>query len=231
VVVFLHGGGWTNGYKEWCGFVAPAVTALGAVLVAPRYRLAPDHRFPACLHDVLAAVAAARDLLPRFAGDPDRLVLAGHSAGGHLVALAALRPDLARAAGLPDGVVRGVLPISGILDLVHPAPPPGSLEERVYTQVLARPEDDHDASPVSFAARAAMPFFLAWGEHDTERVQRSNRQMAERMSRAGVAHATCCYPGLDHFATHLVLRDPAHPWYGALSRMLRTGGEVFAPPA
>ncbi|MFT8243035.1 alpha/beta hydrolase [Roseomonas sp. BN140053] len=220
VLVFLHGGGWQSGYKEWCGFMAPTVAALGAVLVAPTYRLAPEHRFPAFLLDTLGALAALRGEVGRFGGDPDRLFLSGHSAGGHLAAMAALRPDLGEAAGLPRGVIRGALPLSGILDLHHPAPAPGSLEALVYENILTRPEDDAEASPVHWAAQASVPFFLAWGEHDTERVRRSNLLMAERLRAAGLPHGTACYPGLDHFGTHLALRDPSHPWYMELRRML-----------
>ncbi|MCB2027864.1 MAG: alpha/beta hydrolase fold domain-containing protein, partial [Rhodoferax sp.] len=66
-------------------------------------------------------------------GAADRFYLSGHSAGGHLAAMTALRRDRWADAGVPADLIRGCLPISGIMDLYHPAPTPGSLEERVYT--------------------------------------------------------------------------------------------------
>src|SRR5579885_1946115 len=54
VLIFLHGGSWTHGYKEWMGFMAPAIVELPAVFIAANYRLAPRHRFPAQLEDTLA---------------------------------------------------------------------------------------------------------------------------------------------------------------------------------
>lgn len=222
VLVFFHGGGWKSGYKEWCGFMAPSVAALGGIMVAPTYRLAPRHRFPVFLRDCLAALAAVRAHIPAYGGDPDRLFVSGHSAGGHLAALAALRPDYAEDVVLPDGAIRGVLPVSGILDLRHPSPAPGSLEAMVYTDVLADRHDDVAASPVVWAARSRIPFALAWGEKDTPRVHASNLLMARALSEAGLPHETHCYPGLDHFGTHLALRDPAHPWYAVLGRMMET---------
>jgi acetyl esterase/lipase len=218
VLVFFHGGGWQNGYKEWCGFMAPAVAALGGVLVASTYRLAPEHRFPAAVLDCLAALKAACAAVPQHGGDPERLFVAGHSAGGHLAAMTALRPDLV------DGVqpIKAVLPVSGILDLRHPDPRPGSLEAMVYERVLARPRDDTEASPACWADRARVPFILSWGQNDTDRVRASNRLMAERLAAAGAPHETHIFPGLDHFATHLVLRDPAHPWYATLGRLMET---------
>jgi arylformamidase len=135
VLVFWHGGGWTNGYRDYVRFMATHVTRLGMVLVAPSYRLAPAHRMPAPLDDCLAVLATlARDIAAR-GGAPDRFYLSGHSAGGHLAAMTALRRDRWADAGVPANAIRGCLPISGIMDLYHPAPAPGSLEERVYTTV------------------------------------------------------------------------------------------------
>ncbi|WP_043422662.1 alpha/beta hydrolase [Cupriavidus basilensis] len=57
VLVFWHGGGWTNGYKEYVSFLASNVIRLGMVLVAPTYRLAPAHRLPAAFDDAVALLA------------------------------------------------------------------------------------------------------------------------------------------------------------------------------
>jgi arylformamidase len=54
VLVAFHGGGWTNGYREWMLFMAPALTARGVTFVSAGYRLAPEHVFPEGYHDALA---------------------------------------------------------------------------------------------------------------------------------------------------------------------------------
>lgn len=216
VLVFWHGGGWTNGYKEYVSFMAPAVTGLGMVLVAPGYRLAPDHRLPAACEDSLAALRASTAHCTALGADAGRIFVAGHSAGGHLAALLALRH-----AGAGHAALRACLPISGIMDLRHPAPEPGSLEERVYTMVLARREDDLAQSPVHWAAASTVPMHLSWGEHDSERVQRSNRELGALLARAGAPHSLCAEPDLDHFSTHTRLRDARAPWYRRLARMLQ----------
>ncbi len=96
VLLVFHGGGWTNGYKEWMLFMAPAVTAQGITFVSAGYRLAPQHIYPAQIHDVYDAIAAAYRGIGEHGGDPDRLFIGGHSAGGHLAALAALTQGLDR---------------------------------------------------------------------------------------------------------------------------------------
>jgi acetyl esterase/lipase len=219
VIVFLHGGGWTNGYKEWCGFMAPAVTAAGALLVAPTYRLAPQFRYPVWLDDSFAALAAIRRGVSAFGGNPDRLFLAGHSAGGTIAALLALRSDLWPGYGLPEHAIRGCAPVSGILDLHHAAPALGSLEARVYEAVLKDPSDDRAASPINWLAGSSVPLFLMWGERDTERVRRSNERAVAMLEQREKPFRARCYAELDHFQTQLALSDPAHDWYRVLREL------------
>ena len=91
VLVFWHGGGWTNGYRDYQTFMAPHVVRLGMVLVAPSYRLAPEHPLPCAHEDSMALLAELQRCLAQWGGSPEPVFLAGHSAGGHLAALAALR--------------------------------------------------------------------------------------------------------------------------------------------
>jgi arylformamidase len=219
IVVFFHGGGWTNGYKEWCGFMAPAMAAHGVILVAPRYRLAPAFRYPVFLEDSFAALAAIRAQAAAFGGDPERVFLAGHSAGGHIAALLGLRTDLWPAYGIPAGAIRGCLPVSAILDLHHPAPPPGSMEARVYELVLNDPADDRAASPVNWLDRLTMPLACVWGENDTPRVHSSNERAIALLRARGAGVTERCYAGLDHFQTQLALADATHDWYALLNAM------------
>ena len=73
-MIFFHGGGWTNGYKEWCGFMAPALAAHGVALAAPTYRLAPGVRYPTFLEDALDAIAAIAAQARTYGGNPRRPV-------------------------------------------------------------------------------------------------------------------------------------------------------------
>src|SRR5260221_404996 len=91
LLAFLHGGGWTNGYKEWLAFMAPALTASGITFASVGYRLAPQHLFPAGFEDSRAGVALLRARAADFGADPARLFVGGHSAGGHYAALMTVR--------------------------------------------------------------------------------------------------------------------------------------------
>jgi arylformamidase len=221
VLVFWHGGGWTNGYRAYQTFMAPHVVRLGLVLVAPSYRLAPEHPLPCAHEDSLALLAELERCLPQWGGAPDRVYLAGHSAGGHLAALAALRADERARKGIGASMVQGCLPISGIMDLHDPSPAAGSLEERVYSTVLRGrdPVLDTVLSPLYWTAGNRVPFFLTYGENDSARVKKSNARM-HAMLQAQPAPVGCVMePGRDHFQTHTALRAAGDSWYRRLADM------------
>jgi acetyl esterase/lipase len=221
VLVFWHGGGWTNGYKEYVSFMAPLVTGLGMVLVAPTYRLAPAHRLPAAFDDAALLLATVQQDIARWGGDPARFYLSGHSAGGGIAAMTALRQSALTAAGVAPGSLRGCLPISGIMNLYHPSPAPGSLEERVYSMLLDAPESDAVMSPLTWSAGSKVPMVLSYGEHDSERVIRSNRSLYAMLRTQQDAVSCYEHAGEDHFGTHTTLTDPGHPWYTRLAQLVR----------
>lgn len=108
--------------------------------------------------------------------------------------------------------------MSAALQLHYPDPAPGSLEARVYTDFLADPADDRDASPLTWLDRLDMPLFLAWGDRDMPRVRSSNAEALERLAELGKPVHHEVYP-TDHFETHLALLDPGHSWYAGLTAL------------
>ena len=106
----VHGGGWRRGDKASPGVVGEKAAhwlAKGYVFVSVDYRLLPDADPLQQAHDVAAAVASVQKRAPQWRADPRRMVLMGHSAGAHLVALLGAAPSLLAQAGAlrPLGVV------------------------------------------------------------------------------------------------------------------------------
>ena len=99
VVVYLHGGGWTIGtVEQFDPILRQVANATEAIVVAPEYRLAPEHPFPVPLDDCWTAVRWTAEHAGEFGGDASRLAVMGDSAGGNLSAVCAL---MARDAGGP----------------------------------------------------------------------------------------------------------------------------------
>ncbi|MEO2169915.1 MAG: alpha/beta hydrolase [bacterium] len=92
-IVFVHGGSWARGDRRRMERIARQAQGRGYVAVNIEYRLAPEHRHPAQLEDVLGAVCWVRSNAADLGVDPERIALWGYSAGAHLSMLAATRPE------------------------------------------------------------------------------------------------------------------------------------------
>lgn len=183
-LLFWHGGGWTNGYKEWLFFMAPALTAAGITFVSAGYRLAPKNVFPAGLEDASAALGWVRAKISEFGGNPNRIFLGGHSAGGHYASLLALKE--------PAGRVRGVLPISGVFLFGE-----GS---GLSMRPRFLPEGSESAaSPLRQIKGTPPPFFLAYGDKDFPHLMRQAEEMQSALRQAGGQVERVILEGCDHF--------------------------------
>ncbi len=101
VVIYLHGGGWCVGSAANTDIISAGLCRyIPALVVSVDYRLAPENRYPAALDDVVAAILWVKKNAAKFHADPDRIYLAGDSAGGNLAAAAALRNNVGGGPGI-----------------------------------------------------------------------------------------------------------------------------------
>jgi acetyl esterase/lipase len=124
VVVLVHGGAWMSGDNRSCGLYSAvgeflASRGIGAVL--PNYRLSPTCKHPDHIHDLAKAFAWTRAHIGAYGGNPDQMVLVGHSAGGHLVALLATDESYLAAEDVPTSAIKGVVAISGVYHIPNVA--------------------------------------------------------------------------------------------------------------
>lgn len=112
VVLYAHGGGFRVLSKDTHGHVAARYARAGFLVLNIDYRLAPEHPFPAAVQDVHDAWCWALDALPELGGDPERVVVAGESAGANLVLGLALSASLDRSEPWAQAVrSRGITPV------------------------------------------------------------------------------------------------------------------------
>ncbi|MFD2721037.1 alpha/beta hydrolase [Hymenobacter monticola] len=109
VVLFIHGGSWTSGNKNIYTFIGRRLAKQGVVAVIINYRLAPPVHVPEQAADCARALAWTVANISRYGGDPARVFVMGHSAGGGLAALLATDDALLARNGLPQNPVRGAI--------------------------------------------------------------------------------------------------------------------------
>jgi len=90
VFVFIHGGRWKSGKKSQYKFLGHRMANKGVVTVVPDYRLSPRTEYRGATTDVAMALKWTKEHINDYGGDPNRIYIAGHSAGGHLAALVSL---------------------------------------------------------------------------------------------------------------------------------------------
>lgn len=206
VLAFLHGGGWTNGYKEWMAFMAPSLNASGITFVSIGYRLAPQVIWPTGVRDGAAGLRWIHDNIAGFGGDPARIVVGGHSAGGHYAAWLAVRNDWQAALGLPHEIVKGAAPVSGVYDFTVGNGMPGR------PQFLADDmANELDASPLHTIKRTP-PIFMSWGASDfphlVAQAKKMKRMYLKNLGRVDTLVLADC----DHFEASYACGDLQGQW-------------------
>ncbi len=201
VVIFWYGGGWTNGARGQYRFVGAALAEAGYVSVLPDYRLYPHARFPQFVDDGAAAVRWVRDNIARYGGDPDRLILMGHSAGAHMAASLAWQRSRLAAVGVPQGAIRGLVGMSGPYQL---AP-----NTRTLNEIFAAPYTAADWQPIRAIDRGSPPSLLLHGGADGLVWPSNAENAAAALVAAGVRGEVKIYPGRGHADIVAALSVPA----------------------
>jgi len=228
VVFFVHGGSWTDGYRDWYQFVAyPFTGEKGWVTVVIDYRLTSDEVFVAdqycpdrdtCglpenepyrtkaawyadnIDDVAAAFQWVVDHIEENGGDANRIAVFGHSAGAHLVSLMATRDDYATTL---RPAIRGLVSMSGAYEL-------NSLNHAFWgnavTQTFQGGFDSTDllkqASPATYAVSGTVlpPFYLLYAEDDLLNITEQSLLFKNQLESLGADVTISYLAGYGHYS-------------------------------
>jgi arylformamidase len=210
VHLFVHGGYWRRFSAREHGFVAPALVAAGIGVLVVNYALCPAVTIDEIVRQVRAAVAWAHGHAASFGGDPRRITISGHSAGGHLAAMA-LSTDWPGWYDLPTDVLKGGVAISGLFDL---APFPFSYLQPALQLDWAQV---HRNSPIRHIPAAGPPMVAAVGGAESAEFRRQSRDY-------GATRPGCRYleiEGKNHFTVVEELERPASALFQAIQAMAR----------
>lgn len=113
VMFWIHGGGWQTGDKSQVGIKPKVITERGMVFVSTNYRLLPDVSMDELIRDVARSLAWVHKNIAKYGGDPNRIVVAGHSAGAQLAAIVCVDDRYLKEQGVSFDVLKGCIPVDG----------------------------------------------------------------------------------------------------------------------
>jgi len=201
VAVFFYGGAWDSGRRQDYNWVGKALASRGFVTVVADYRIYPEVRYPHFLEDAARAVRWAADNAAQYGGDPNRIVLVGHSAGAYNAAMLALDGRYLKAAGVDPKHVKALAGLSGPYDFL---PLQGDITRRIFGETADLPA----TQPTAYAATTSPPAFLATGDSDDVVWPKNTAALARALRGKGVEVAERHYAGIDHVNMVLALSRP-----------------------
>ena len=208
IFAFVHGGSWKTSPVLRQAFIAEMLVSAGVHCALIEFTGVEEAhgRLLTLAEQVRRAIAWLYDHAMEFGGDPNRLVLGGHSSGAHLAG-SLITTDWP-AFGKPEDIIKGALLCSGIYDL-----DPVSLSKR--SAFVTFDEESLDAlSPIRHLERIGVPVVVAYGTEETPEFQRQAREFAAALTARNKAVQLLVGIGYNHFD---ILESLANP-FGMLGR-------------
>ncbi|MEO8922225.1 MAG: alpha/beta hydrolase [Caldimonas sp.] len=216
VVVFFYGGNWTDGERGEYKFMGEALASHGVLTLIADYRLYPEVTYPAFLEDCAKAMAYGFEHAKALGGDPKRVFVMGHSAGGYNAAMLALDPRWLAATGHSPKELDGWIGLAGAYDFfpLEPGQP--------ARPVFHHPDYPANAQPIDDVTAASPKAFLAAPVKDkVVSPERSTLAMAAKLRAAGVPVEQHSYDGISHALLAGVFARPLRGLAPALEDVTR----------
>jgi arylformamidase len=209
-LVFVHGGYWRSLDKKMFSWLAAAWNAEGVHVAMPNYRFAPAVRIDDIVDDMVAAMNWLFANGPRHGVTTDRVVVSGHSAGGHLTA-ALLAAPLAKLAFDPARIVGGV-PLSGVFDFAPLREFSFNSDFRLDAPAVQR------LSLLDKQPTLAAPLVVAAGAAESSEFRRQSRELARAWSPQ--VRSLLLLPGANHFTIVDAFAERGQPLFAATLALL-----------
>jgi arylformamidase len=214
VLIFIHGGYWRSLDKSDFSFIAPSFTADGAMVVVPNYALCPAVSVEHIALQMTEAVAWTVRHAAEYGGDPRRIALAGHSAGGHLAAMLLSCRWKEVGEDLPVQPLAGALSISGLYDM-EPLRHVPSLQ----ADLKLTPASVKRLSPAFFPRPKGGKLYTTVGLDESDEFLRQNRLIRDVWGPTAVPVCETL-AGENHFSVVEGLADPAGRLHDLALRLL-----------
>lgn len=210
VIFWIHGGGWQHGDKAEADKKPQAFVDKGFVFVSTNYRLFPEASVKQMAGDVAKAIHWVRDHAKDFGGDPNTLIVTGHSAGAQLAALVCTDERFLAAEGMSLAMIKGCIPVDG--DTYDVPLQIATVEKRradSYLRTFGDMATQKDWSPITHVAKGKnIPPFLIIYVADHPETKAQSERMVKALQEAGVSAKTYPAEGTDHVKLNADMGPP-----------------------
>jgi len=233
LVVWVHGGAWTNGSKD---SVPPFFVKAGIATASIDFRQSTEAKFPAQVHDIKAAIRFLRASASQYGYTTGRIAISGSSSGGHLAALVGVTNGVAALEGKVGGHLGESSDVQAILDYYGPTnfmtilaqSTPHGLSVRVPALnrlIGGRPEAVSElaklASPVSHVDPADPPLFMLHGDQDPQVPINQSIELQGVYERAGLPVTFYVVHGAEHGGPEFFEPEPLKQAIAFLQKTLK----------
>ena len=224
VIVWIHGGGWRRGDKAVMDHKPQAYVDRGFVFAAINYRFYPDVTIQQMMGDVAKAIGWVHGHVREYGGDPERLIVMGHSAGAHLAALVCTDERYLKFEGLPLATIKGCVPLDvAALDIPKRMADSPDTSGNFVALFGATTEAQQQASPVTFVApNKNIPPFLILHITSRRETTEQSQWFAEKLKAAGVPATVVSCEGKTHATLNSDLGQPEDAPTLAIDQFLDT---------
>ncbi|MES2826636.1 MAG: alpha/beta hydrolase [Bacteroidota bacterium] len=200
VIIFIHGGSWSSGKKDIYWWLGRNFARKGAVTVTINYGLAPESKYEQMATDCATAVKWVVNNISKYGGNPKRIFLMGHSAGGHLAELINANPVFFKAAGIEN-------PVKGVI-----LNDPFGLDMNEYLTVAEKDNSYYDflrtfskdpkvwtkGSPLNYVSGIHNPHLIVYGEKTYPAIQIQSTRLNKLLTESKVPVELHIMPNKKH---------------------------------
>lgn len=174
VLIFVHGGNWNTGNKNIYGFLGRNFAKKGVVTILPDYTLSPNANYDEMTKEIAAVIQWAKQNCAKYNGDANRIYVTGHSAGGHLTALAVMNPKYGINPKDVSGIILNDAAGLDMKNYLEDYPPTN--ENNYLATWTDNPDVWQDASPIYFLNKNTPPFLIYVGDKTYESIKTANER-------------------------------------------------------
>jgi acetyl esterase/lipase len=221
VLLFIHGGGWSAGSKNFYQKLGEVFAKKGITVVIINYRLAPDYNFMDMASDCAAAVKWVVEHIENYHGNKNRIFISGHSAGGHLAALISLNPEFFNKSGIANPI-KGLILIDAFglnaKEFIE-------AHQNIYLHHIKNiftddPKNWERGSPSEYVDNVKFPIYIFTGSETHDVLMYDNKIFVEKLEKLGLKPRHFILKGKTHMQMIMQMDKPDSEIYRELSSLL-----------